>query len=227
MIGGLIQDFRYAMRQLRKSPGITLLTILTLALGIGATTAIFSAVSPILFKSLPYPHGDRIVAIWEASDGSSHNHGTFGMFKGLAEGARTFKSMAVLEPWQPTVSGAGEPERIDGQRVSVDYFRVLGVSPMMGRDFQPSDDRLHGPCVVILRTRLWRRRFQADSMIIGRQITLDESAGFAVSNHYTVIGVMPEEFDNVLSKEADLWAPLQYDISQERAWGHHLRMIGR
>jgi putative ABC transport system permease protein len=216
----LIQDVRYGLRQLRRSPGFTLVAMLTLALGIGATTAIFSAVNPILFEPLPYPGAGRIMMIQELNSDGSRNNGTYGMYRGLQERDRSFESMAVFKAWQPTITGANEPERFEGQRVSANYFRVLGVAPVAGRDFQASDDWLNGPNVVILSNGLWRRRFAADPAIVGRQIILDD-------NSYMVIGIMPKNFENVLSPAAELWAPLQYDMSQGTAWGHHLRTVGR
>src|SRR5271169_27815 len=223
----LLQDLRFGFSLLRKSPGFTAVAVLTLALGIGGAAAIFGAINPILFKSLPYPHASRVMAIWEIRNDGSHGDATFGMYRGLRDQQRSFDSLAVLRPWQPTLTGTGRPERLDAQGVSASYFQVLGLSPVLGRDFQPSDDRLHGPTVVILSDRLWHRRFSADPGIIGRQITLEESAGFADSNSYTVIGVMSRRFENVLAPSVELWVPLQYDISQGRAWGHHLRMVGR
>jgi putative ABC transport system permease protein len=216
----LLADLRFAARRLRAESVFTVVTVLTVALGIGATTAIFSAVNPILFEPLPYPDAGRIVTISEIGSDGSRNDGTFGMYRGLAERARSFEALAVFKPWQPTMTGPDQPERFDGQRVSADYFRCLGVSPRLGRDFQKADDRLNGPNVVILGDRLWRRRFGGDRTIIGRQITLDDSS-------YAVAGVMPKGFENVLAPSAELWAPLQYDMSQGRAWGHHLRMVGR
>ena len=214
------QDLRYALRRLRSNPGFTAVSVLTLALAIGPTTAIFSAVNPILFESLPYPHAGRIMAIWETTSEHPHSSGTFGMYRGLAERSRSFATIAVLKGWQPILTGGYEPERLEGQRVSASYFQVLGVLPIRGRDFQLSDDRLNGPSVVILSDALWHRRFAGNPEIIGRQIMLDD-------NPYEVIGVMPRDFENVLSPAAELWAPLQYDLSQGRAWGHHLRTIGR
>src|SRR5262249_24019194 len=129
----------------------------------------------------------------------------------------------VMKPWQPTMTGGVEPERLDGQRVSIGYFRALGVPPRLGRDFEAVDDRVNGPNVVILADGLWRRRFGADAAIVGRQVTLNDAL-------YTVVGVMPRSFENVLSPTAEIWAPLQYDASlppQGREWGHHLRMVGR
>jgi len=221
------QDLRYAIRMLAKSPGFTAVAVLTLALGMGATTAIFSAVNSILFEPLPYPHAGRVAMILEISADGSHNQGTFGMYRGLAERTRTFDAIAALKPWRPTMAGAGQPEKLDGQRVSASYFQVLGVSPIAGRDFQSSDDRLNGPNVVILSDRLWQRRFGGDRAIIGHEITLDESSGLAANGSYRVIGVMPSDFENVLAPSAELWTPLQYDMSQGTAWGHHLRTVGR
>jgi putative ABC transport system permease protein len=220
VIETLLADLRYAGRRLRAEPGFTVVAVLTVALGVGATTAIFSAVNPILFEPLPYPDADRIAMIWEIRNDGSRNDGTFGMYRGLVERARSFEAIAVLKPWQPTMTGPDQPERFDGQRVSASYFHVLGVSPVLGRGFQASDDRLKGPNVVVLSDRLWRRRFGGDRAVIGRQITLDE-------NSYIVIGVMPKGFENVLAPAAELWAPLQYDMSLGQAWGHHLRTVGR
>jgi putative ABC transport system permease protein len=220
LVGTLLSDLRYAVRRLRNDPGFTALTVLTLALGIGATTAIFSAVNPILFQPLPYPRADRIMTIWELAADGSRNDGTFGTYRQLLERSRSFEAIAVLKSWQPTMTSADQPERFDGQRVSASYFNVLGVSPVLGRGFQPSDDRLNGPNVVVIGDGLWRRRFGGDPAIIGRQITLDD-------NSYSVLGVMPAGFENVLASSADLWVPLQFDMSQPRAWGHSLRTVGR
>ena len=155
-----------------------------LALGIGASTAIFSAVNPILFQPLPYPEARRIMMVWESRREGSPLDAAFGTFQGLSERTRSFESLAVMKPWQPAMIGNREPERIDGQQVSSAYFRMLGIAPALGRDFTAADDQYHGPKVVILSDGLWRRRFAADPAIIGRQITLDD-------NPYTVIGVMP------------------------------------
>ncbi len=215
-----MSDLKYAMRRLTAAPGFSAVAILTLALGIGATSAIFSAVNPVLFQPLPYPGASRIAMIIEMRSDGSRNDGTFGMYRELAARSRSFDAMAVVKPWQPTMTGADQPERFEGQRVSARYFHVLGVPPILGRDFQPPDDRLNGPNVVVLSDALWRRRFAADPAIVGRQITLDDAS-------YSVIGVMPRGFENVIAPSAEVWAPLQYEMSQPRAWGHHLHTIGR
>jgi putative ABC transport system permease protein len=142
------------------------------------------------------------------------------MYRGLLERTRSFDALAVFKRWQPTMTGAGEPERFEGQRVSASYFRVLGVQPALGRDLRADDDQRRGARVVVISEGLWRRRFGGDRAIIGRQITLEEDS-------YTVVGVMPAGFENVLAPSADVWAALQYDMSQATAWGHHLQTVGR
>ena len=227
----LLQDTRYGIRQMRANPGFAITAIVVLALGIGATTAIFSAVNPILFKPLPYPYPDRLTAVVESRTGGGSGLPNFGLFLGLTEQRGPFDAAAVYKPWQPAVTGLDQPERLEGQRVSAEYFRVLGVTPTLGRDFQTADDQYHGPNVVILSDRMWRQRFNADPAIIGRKITLESTAYQLVAdNLFTVIGVMPTNFENVGAPETELWAPLQYDPSlkpNSREWGHHLRMVAR
>jgi putative ABC transport system permease protein len=221
----LIQDLRYALRQLRKAPGFACAAIVILALGIGGASAIFSTLNPILFEPLPYSHASRIMMIWCADEDGVRSPQAFHTYRELAERNRSFEAVAVMKTWQPTLVGADQPERIDGQQVSAAYFRALGVSPALGRDFQPFDDVFHGPKVVILSDRLWQRRFGGDTSILQRQIRLDDET-------YTVIGIMPGTFDNVLAPSAEAWSPLQYNAgniasTETREWGHHLRMVGR
>jgi putative ABC transport system permease protein len=161
--------------------------------------------------------------IWDYRVDGSRLDVTFGTFRELAERSRSFDAIAVMKLWQPIMTGAAEPERFDGQRVSAAYFRALGVSPSLGRDFDAADDRVNGPNVVILSDGLWRRRFGGEPAIVGQPIALNDAT-------YTVVGVMPPTFENVLAPSAELWAPLQYDASlppQGREWGHHLRMVAR
>ncbi len=219
----MIADVRYGLRWLRSNPGFTAVSAITLALGIGATTAIFSAVDPILFEPLPYPHAERIVGIrYTFADGGPGEQ-AFGTFRELATRSHSFEAMAVMKAWQPTMTGPTEPERFDGQRVSAEYFRVLGVHPAIGREFDPADDRPNGANVVIISDAMWKRRLNADSAIVGRQIRLDDDL-------YTVLGVMPAGFTSVVAPTADVWSLLQYDPSlpaDGREWGHHLRMFAR
>jgi len=215
-------DVRYAGRRLRRYPVQALVAALTLALGIGASTAIFSAVNPVLFQPLPYPDAGRLMLIWDGQGGSRFDV-TFGTYRELMARNRSFESMTVARPMQPTLTGVAEPERLDGQYVSADFFRVLGVRPALGRDFQPSDDVPGTPFVVLISDGLWRRRFSADPGIVGRQIALNEIP-------VIVIGILPRGFENVLSPAAEIWSPLKYDPAlplNGREWGHHLRLVGR
>lgn len=218
-------DLRYATRQLRSNAGFTVVSVLTLALGIGASTAILSVVNPILFEPLPYPHPGRILMIWNTSHGA-RSEIAFGTYRELAERNRSFAAVAVFEPWQAAMTGGVQPERLEGQSVSASFFRVIGIAPFLGRDFLPSEDVFNGPRVVILSDGLWQRRFRGDRAIIGHQIKLAD-------DNYTVVGVMPRSFTNVLSPSAEIWTPLQYDTRDITThfdtwvWGNHLHMVGR
>ena len=125
LIGTFLVDLRYATRRLRAYPGFTAVSVATLALGIGASTAIFSAVNPILFEPLPYPHADRIVTIADSARDRTPVPVTFGSYRELVERSHGFEAMAVMKPWQPTITGPAEPVRFDGQRVSASYFLSL------------------------------------------------------------------------------------------------------
>jgi len=225
-LAAFFTDLRFAARCLRRSPGFTAVSVITLALSLGACTAIFSAVYPILFAPLPYPQPGRILMVWDSNEGE-RSAVTFHTWREVAQRNHSFETTAAADAplWQPSITGATQPERLDGQRVTADYFRVVGVSPAIGRDFQASDDRLNGPKVVILSDALWRRRFQGDPAIVGQQITLD-------GDLWTVIGVMPRSFENIMAPLARIWRPMQYDTEHAsdvntREWGHHLQMVGR
>jgi putative ABC transport system permease protein len=216
----IVGDVRYAARRLRRDPGYSAAAILILGLGIGATTAIFSTVHPILIEPLPYPDPDRLAAVWEIGADDARVDGTFGMYRELAERSIAFEHLSAFRPWQPTLTGASSPERLNGQRVSASWFAVLGVSPSLGRALIATEDEPGATGVVVLSNGLWQRRFGGDPDIVGRVIALD-------GEQHTVVGIMPEAFENVLAPEAELWAPLQYGMEQGRAWGHHLRLVGR
>jgi putative ABC transport system permease protein len=225
-VENLLHDIHYGLRIMTRNPGFTAVAVLTLAIGIGASTAIFSAIKPILIDPLPYPNARRLMMLSEMRTNQTPMAVTFGTFQGLLQRSRSFEAVAVFKPWQPAAtatSQADHPERFTGQRVTSDFFRTLGVAPALGRDFQAIDDRFRGPNVVILSDKLWHRRYGADPAIIGKQLRFDDQL-------FTVIGVMPASFENVLNPEADVWAPLQYNPSlpwDGREWGHHLHMIGR
>jgi len=216
-------DLKHAGRRLRSSPAFSLVAVPTLALGIGASTAIFSVVVPILFEPLPYPNADRVVTLADRDRDGAPLDVTYGTYLEVAARSRSFERLAVADRWQPALVGVGESERLIGDRVSADYFRVLGVAPAEGRAFDRSDDVYGGPRVAIVSDGLARRRFGGASAVVGRTIRLDDI-------EHTVIGVMPANFHNVMEPAAEVWAPRQYRENapfESAEWGHHLRMIGR
>lgn len=218
-----LRDWRYGLRSLRRAPGFALVTILTLALGIGATTAIFSAVKPILFEPLPYADGNRLMTIWYGAADGSRAPQAFGNVRELETRSRSFAALAAMRPWLPIFNSGDEPERLTGQRVGARYFEVLGVTPALGRTFDAAADRPNGGNDVIISDRIWRTRLAANPAIVGHEIRLDDRT-------FVVRGVLPATFENVLAPDAEIWSLLQYDPAlppQGREWGHHLRLVGR
>jgi putative ABC transport system permease protein len=216
-------DLRYACRRLLASPGFALIAIASIALGVGASTAVFSAVHRILFASLPYPAAQRLVALTDRDAQGGRLPLAYGTYREIVERSRSFERLAVADRWQPALRTQGDPERLDGDRVSADYFRVLGVRPAVGRDFEASDDRPGGPRVAVVAASLAERRFGGTAQALNREIVLNGVG-------YTVIGVMPAGFVNALVPSAEVWTPLQYRdraAFQEPEWGHHLRGVGR
>ncbi len=222
LVTTLLSDLRFALRQLAVRPGFTALAVLTLALGIGATTAIFSVVNPILFQPLPYPEPERIVRVTErAKDGTANGTG-YATFVDLHNMSTSFEALAVNSQWQPTLQGGGDPERLNGQRVTRDFFSVFGVRPFLGRDFTDEENIRDKRFVTILSYGLWQRRFGGDPSLVGKPVTLNET-------QYLVVGVMPKSFENLISPTAELWAPLGYELSLPYACRtcHHLGEYGR
>jgi putative ABC transport system permease protein len=222
----LMQDVRFAIRSLRKNPGFITITILTLALGVGANTAIFSVVNGVLLKPLPYPHPDRLVTLWET-------HPTFGQFLSVAPANfydwralnGTFDKMAALNPYPDYIlTGVGQPRRLTGADVTADFFPLLGVKMDLGRGFQATE---HG--VVVISYSAWEKYFGARAEIVGRQVRLNDAG-------YTVVGVLPRDF-YLVSKSSDFQARTQFDVwtnlgltSPPAAWlrgTHPLSVFGR
>ena len=223
VVEALFVDVRRAGRRLRNAPGFAAVTVLTLALGIGASTAIFSTIRPVLLEPLPYPDSERVAVVSDTAGNGSPLDVTFGTYREIMARSRTLQWGTVSRPWQPALSGGTEAEQLEGQSVSADYFRVLGVAPALGRDFLPSDDLPGAAPVAILSDSLWRRHFGEDAGAIGRTILLDGAA-------VTVVGVMPRTFEHVWRPETRIWRPLGYDPTlppQGREWGHHLQMFAR
>jgi putative ABC transport system permease protein len=219
-VATLVADLRYAWRGLWSSRDFSVVAVCTIAVGIGAATAIVGALRPVLFDSLPYPQAERVRAVVEWSADGDRIPGTFGMSHELGKRSRAFERMAVHAQWSPTLTSNERPERLSGQRVSASYFRTLGVAPARGRDFRDEDDRLSSAPVVIISHGLWQRSFGADSGILSRTLRLDDE-------DVSIVGVMPADFENVLLPGADVWRSLRYDLASGPAWGHFLGTIGR
>src|SRR5262245_43595314 len=172
----LKQDLRYAFRLLQRSPGFTLTVVLTLALGIGATTAIFSVVNGVLIKSLPYPRADELVAISHAAPGANFG-GEVGMSPSMLftyrEESRVFQSIGGWIPNDAIVTGLAEPERTRVMLVTYGTLQALGVRPLLGRELSQEDDTPGAPDVVLLSYGYWQRRFGGDRGVIGRSLTVD------------------------------------------------------
>ena len=219
----LLGDVRYAFRRLRRDPVFTFVAALTLALGIGAATAIFSAVNPILFRAIPYPGAERIVTISDrAADGAAMEP-TYGTYEELASRSRSFETLSAADRWRPSLTGTDEPERLEGQRVSASFFRTLGVLPAVGRSFDDAEDAPGAERAAILSDRLVKRRFAGETSMVGASIMLN-------GEPYRVVGIMPPRFIDVTAPATDVWAPLQAQrraAPASREWGHHYRIVGR
>ena len=185
MIGDLRQDLRYGLRTLTKNPAFTVIAVLAIALGIGANSAIFSVVNAILLRPLPYKNPDQLVVIWENAThlGFPKNTPSPANFLDWRQQNTVFEGMAAFAERSFNLTGVGEPERLDGRRVSANLFDLLGVKPILGRTFVPEEDQ-PGTKVVLLNESLWKRRFGGDQSVIGRALTLNGES-------YTVIGVLP------------------------------------
>jgi predicted permease len=214
----LLQDLRYGIRMLLKQPGFTLVAILTLALGIGANTAIFSIINGVLLRPLAYHEPERIVTLLQ--DGqrpvSPAN------FLDFRSGSQSFAQMAAAEAWGGTLSSNDRPEAIDGLRMGAGLFELLGVQPLLGRTLQPDDYQSGKDHVLVLGHKLWQRVFGGDPRIVGRQIMLSGES-------YTVIGVMPPQFQfpPFWATRAEMWAPLDLRNRATVRRGSSLRTFAR
>jgi putative ABC transport system permease protein len=199
----LLKDIRYGLRNLAAHKTFTAIAVITLALGIGANTAIFSVVNAVVLKPLPYQDADRLVMIWgtTARDGNREQPFSFAEFNDLRGQVRSFDTLAAASPlWNLALTGSGEPEASQGLFVSASLFELLNVSPAKGRAFTVDEDRIGGAPVVIISHALWQRRFGGDDNIIGKQLIVSGTSA-------SIIGVMPAGF-TFLEPTAELWLPL-------------------
>jgi len=215
-------DVRYGLRVLRRTPSFAVVCIVTLALAIGPTAAILSVVDPLLFRPLPYGKPDRLAFIWERGGNGNPVTTGYSTYEDVRNRATTLSSVAAAASWQTTLSSPENPERLDGARVTWNYFRTLGVPMTLGRDFTREEDAQDKNIVVILSHKLWERRFNADSAIVGRTISLNEKPR-------TVIGVLPADYDDVINTTAEIFGPLGYVATLPWACRtcRHLTAVGR
>jgi len=200
----LIQDIRYGFRSLLRNPGFAIIAALSLGLGIGANTAIFSLINTVLLRPLPYLEPERLVMVWEDASfaGFPQNTPAPANYADWKAQNQTLEDMAALARRSFNLTGDGDPERVDAYAVTANFFPILGVKPALGRSFQPEEDKPGANKVVMLSYRLWRRRYGGERDIIGRELLLD-------GEKHLVVGVAPAGFQ-FLESEIDMWVPVRF-----------------
>jgi predicted permease len=209
----LIQDLRYGMRALLKSPGFTAVAVIALALGIGANTAIFSVIDAVLLRPLPYKDAERLTLIWHSYPQINLAEASIcpPCYREYRDLTTSFEQVAAQTGWSVNLTGTGEPERLQGSRVSYNYFATLGAEPAHGRGFLAEEDQPGNNRVVVISHGFWVRRFGSDPNTVGSTLTLD-------GNSYAVVGIMPADF--VVPQSVDIWTPIAFTPEQLAANNH-------
>ena len=206
----MLKDLRYAFRSLIRQPSFTLITVITLALGIGANTAIFSVVYSVLIKPMPFYRSDRLVLLWGDAEGNSRNQVSHTDIVDYRAQQTVFDSITTFNSWTPLISGTGEPARINAALVGDDFFKVMGTQPFLGRAFLPEEQQDGKDQVVVLSYELWQRQLNSDPNAVGKSILLN-------LRPHTIVGVMPANFHSwpatLLQKEALLYRPVAEEAS--------------
>ena len=218
----LVKDLRYALRGLRKSPAFALVAVITLALGIGANTAMFSVIDAVLLRPLPYPDSDSLVQIYETDTLHGRTRGPVSPynFADWQRQASAFQEMAAYEFDSFSYRSGKVAERMSGVMVTADFFRVLGVAPAQGRDFQPGDDDPAKPHFAVLSYGAWRRRFGGDREVVGRTMLIN-------GEPYTIIGIMPSSFAAFPNPDTEIWALPAFVLANVSRGHHGLFAIAR
>lgn len=211
----LLLDFRYALRSLMRTPGFSVVAIATLALGIGANTAIFSLVNAVLLRPLPYANPSQLIAVTESANGSQDRHVSGHEFAAWRDQNRTLSDVMAYEGAGFNLTGGGEPRSVSALSVSANYFSVLGVDARLGRVLRKGDDSRGANHVVVLSDALWRSRFAADAAVIGRSIQLNDEP-------YTVVGVMQAR-----AFDPQLWVPMDMADVERKVGKHSLNVVAR
>jgi predicted permease len=219
MMTGVLQDLRYAIRQLRKSPGFTAVAVITLALGIGVNTAIFSVVNGVLLSSLPFPNASRIVSMFQDKPNFPRGSISYPNFLDWQRDNHSFEAMAAYRWTDGTITGIGEPEDVHARRVSAAFFPILGVNPVLGRNFSADEDRRGADPTVMISEGLWKRKFGSDANVVGKRLIV---AGVG----RTIVGIIPASFRlNIQNFEtADVYEPVGEESdpafhSRDSFWG--------
>jgi predicted permease len=221
----LIHDLKYGFRMLAKNPGFTAVAVLTLALGIGANTALFSVVNGVLLNPLPYPEPNQLVTLYESKPNFPYGSISYLNFLDWQKDNHTFSSIAVARGYGFTLTGAGEPERVASEFVSSDFFPLLGVKPLIGRTFLPGEDEIGAAPIALISAGFWQRKFGSARDILGKALILDGKS-------YTIVGVIPASFDLLLKSFSpkEVYVPIgQWDHHglKYRAAGLGIHGIGR
>jgi putative ABC transport system permease protein len=225
IVHGLIQDLRYSVRQLRKSPGFTLVAVLTLALGIGANTAVFSVANGVLIRNLPYNDPQQLTLLWSVGrDGDQRDQLSFTDIDDYRLQNHVFENVVAFGNWSATFTGAGDPARIPGMQVGDGYLSLMRVNPMLGRDFIPEEQVEGKDQVIILTYGLWKSRFGGDPSAVGRQVNLNGKPD-------TIIGVTPKNFPmlpvTLVDGPAQFYRPAAEKHDDKERLSRHLRAIAR
>ena len=227
MLDSLWQDVRFGVRMLAKNPGFTAVAVLTLGLGIGANTAIFSVVNAVLLRPLPFENPDQLVMIWQTNPqrGILQDLVSPSNLHDWQQQSHTFGQIAAFNPRGFSLTGTGEPEQLPGTFVSVELFPMLGANPLLGRNFLPDEGRPGGNRAVIISFALWQRRFGGDPNLVGKSLTVNDAI-------YTVVGIMPAKFQFPVQGQfpipvSELWAPLAIDPAQVNRGSREMFTIGR
>jgi predicted permease len=221
----LLQDARYGLRMLRKNPGFTAITVLTLALGIGANTALFSVVNGVLLNPLPFPHPEQLITLHASKPNFETGSISFPNFLDWEKDNHTFSGMAIYRGTNFTLTGLGETERVRADLIAPDFFRVLGVKPEMGRTFVQKDDQQGAAPVVLISAGFGKRKFGSSPGILGKTLALD-------GKDYTIVGVIPAGFNSGLTgfRDAEVYVPIiqwSNNLLQHRSAGLGFHGIGR
>jgi predicted permease len=220
-MGAVLHDLRFGVRALRKTPGITVIAVLALALGIGANTAIFSIVNAVLLRPLPYPESERLLQLYTSTPQFREGSVSYPNFLDWRERSGLFDLMAAYKSDVFHLTGQATPERLQGQMASAEIFATLSVQPIVGRTFGPDEDRLGGAPVAVLTSNFWKTRFGGDPSVLGRSLTLNERL-------YTILGVVPS--DDVIWRRASVIVPIgqwSEPLFRNRAVSMGMRVVGR